>query len=88
METQESLVKKLLGLLKPCEVSGFRKRRHGVNYDGGYVIIDGLNYDALYGYGVEIFEDDFPGLKEEYAYQKTLCQIDPSRRNPLEKFEL
>ena len=65
----------------PCSFSSELFKGTGIRTGSG-----GGGGNGVYGYGVEIFEDDFPGLKEEYTHWKTLCQIDPDQRNPLEKF--
>jgi len=42
----------MLKALKPVEVVDGAKIRCGSAHDGGYVFVDGFNYDAFYSYGI------------------------------------
>ena len=62
------LIKQICDELKPYDVFNkktnkqLQKKRYGSYTDGGYVMIDGFNYDAFYSYGISndiSFELDF-----------------------------
>lgn len=61
-------IRELLNQLTPYDVVGAKKKRHGVNFDGGYVIIDGFEYQGVYSYGVA----------EEIEFELSLAQDCPA----------
>ncbi len=48
----EAQLLQLLDELRPVDIVGAEKQRLGPEHDGGYVMIAGQDYDALYSYGI------------------------------------
>ncbi len=90
---QAKLIERMCRALEVEEpVSNYEKVRIGSSHDGGYVIIKGFDYDALYSYGIAddiSFEEGFSELHQApcYLYDHTISQMPATRKARLKWFK-